>query len=629
MNLANPSALLWALLAIPVVIFYILKIRLRRVPVSTVLFWRQIFEQKKPRSIWQRLRHLVSLLVQLVLLFFLVGALAEPFLTGESLQSRRIVLVVDNSASMNATDTQPTRLLKAKDEARRIIRGMRHQDTMAIVVAGTQPRVICGLTGHQRTLLDTLDSIDGTDGPTRLSEATALAKRLVDEGDDPNGKTRVIVLSDGCVPDIAKLVDGDRVQLVAFGARTGNLGITRFQARRSPIDPVGYEILLEVANHADETVECRLELDLEGSNIDVIPLKLEANGRWTKVIEQSAKQGGKLTAKLMKSAKEDWQDALAADNQAMALLPKREDLPVYLTDAETNLFLRKVLEVNPLTALKATKKSFASVPAGAVQVFHKQAPSSLPPGDVFVVDPRTDCDLWKIGERLANPIITQQDKDSPLMANLRLDNVLMPEARKLAFSASAGKPQVLAASITGDPLFICIDRPNGKVVVLTVNLDQGDLPLRTAFPIMAANVLGFFAGNRGELREAQATGAITEVSLPSSGGGELLLRAPDSSTRKLPPNVAKTTIGPFDRCGIWSIIRAGRPDEPLEEIACNLTNSAESDLRPPDDLPAATALEKSGLIGGFLGRPIWFYLIAFAWLLAGLEWWMYQRRVIS
>ena len=68
MNLLNPGALLWASLAIPIVIFYILKIRLRRVPVSTTLFWRQIFEEKKPRSLWQRLRHLISLLLQIVLL---------------------------------------------------------------------------------------------------------------------------------------------------------------------------------------------------------------------------------------------------------------------------------------------------------------------------------------------------------------------------------------------------------------------------------------------------------------------------------------------------------------------------------------------------------------------------------
>ena len=76
MSLANPAALLWAGLALPVIVFYILKIRLRRISVSTVLFWRQIFEEKKPRSLWQRLRHILSLLIQMLLLLLLVGALA-------------------------------------------------------------------------------------------------------------------------------------------------------------------------------------------------------------------------------------------------------------------------------------------------------------------------------------------------------------------------------------------------------------------------------------------------------------------------------------------------------------------------------------------------------------------------
>src|SRR5580700_4565315 len=110
MSFANPTAWLWGLLVVPVVIFYILKIRLKRVPVSTVLFWQQIFDEKRPRSLWQRLRHLVSLLVQLALLALLVAALAEPFFAWEVLSGRRVILVLDNSASMNATDVAPSRL---------------------------------------------------------------------------------------------------------------------------------------------------------------------------------------------------------------------------------------------------------------------------------------------------------------------------------------------------------------------------------------------------------------------------------------------------------------------------------------------------------------------------------------
>ena len=123
MNLANPAALFWAGLAVPIVIFYILKIRLRRVPVSTVIFWRQIFEEKKPRSLWQRLRHLLSLLVQLLFLGLLVVALAQPFFRWEIEGARRLVLVVDNSASMNATDVAPTRLTRAKELGQRLAAG--------------------------------------------------------------------------------------------------------------------------------------------------------------------------------------------------------------------------------------------------------------------------------------------------------------------------------------------------------------------------------------------------------------------------------------------------------------------------------------------------------------------------
>src|SRR5437879_2856956 len=128
MKLANPTALLWLALAIPIVGFYILKIRQRRVPVSTTLFWREIFEEKPPRSIWEKLRHLLSLLVQLAFLILLVFALGEPFFRWQLLEARRVVLVVDNSASMSATDVAPSRLARAKEEARGLIDSLRFRD---------------------------------------------------------------------------------------------------------------------------------------------------------------------------------------------------------------------------------------------------------------------------------------------------------------------------------------------------------------------------------------------------------------------------------------------------------------------------------------------------------------------
>lgn len=635
MNLANPVAMAWAALAIPIVVFYILKVRQRRVEVSTTLFWRQIFEEKPPRSLWEHLRHLLSLLVQLAMLGLLVFALSEPFFRWEVLRARRLVLVVDNSASMNATDADgvPTRLARAKVEGRRVIDRLRARDEMAIIAAGTEPQVACGLTGHQRSLRAALDGIAPTDGPTRVDEAVELARRLLADAKN----RRIVLLTDAAFPDAEALIgarskkgeDQDRdIEAVLVGKQTGNVALTRFQVRRSLLDPIGYEILAEVANRSDQAVTCRLEIDLGEDVIDVVPLSIEPDGTWSKVIEKTSARGGRLSARI------DRADALAADNQAWAILPHRTTRPVTLV-TDGNLFLDRALRAIPLVDLAVVKEPPPPAPTPRVTVLHRKVPDPLPPGPLLVVDPAGGCDLWDLGEPLANPIVTRQDKDSPLLAHVRLDNVTMPEARRLT-PKGAIPVHVLAASMTGEPLLCTFDRPGGKVVVLTVDLDKSDLPLQTAFPILVSNALAWFAGSQGELRESLATGAVTEVELPARREGRRVLRSPDGRTRPLPIGATRATIGPLDRCGIWSVLHTGPASKPRAEtqqeetqreveLACNLANPAESDLRPPPRLVGTAAWDG----GGFAAQPIWFYAIAAAWGLAGLEWYLYQRRWIS
>lgn len=625
MNLVHPAAMLWAALAIPIVIFYILKIRMRRVPVSTILFWRQIFEEKQPRSIWQKLRHVLSLLTQLAFLLLVVSAIAEPIFKWELREARRIVLIVDNSASMNATDVASTRLDAAKKAAGPLIDGLRFRDELAILSAGTQPQVRSGLTGHQSTLRDALNAIPATDGPTRMAETVDLARRLLAD----QARKQIVIVTDGGFAEVDAIKADNDVQIVTVGTKTPNLAITRFQARRSLIDTIGYQILAEVQNASDQKVEARFELELAGNVVDVVPIALEKGATWTQVFEKTSADGGLLVAKL------DRADALAVDNRAVAILPRREIIPVTLV-TDGNLFLEKVFEANPLVKLTVVKDLPKDSPAPALTVWHRKVANPLPPGHHLVIEPRGATDLWTVGEILQNPVVEKQDRQSPLMTHIRLDNVLMPEARQIKFTA---KGTALATALSGDPLYYAIDRPegNGKVLVLTVDLDKGDLPLQTAFPIMVANSLGWFSGTKGELREAMATGTVADIELPPGRGqsaATLDLIAPDGRKRSVPVAAGKVAIGPLDRCGVWTL---RLPDEagakkatvetpPVLEIACNLAAKAESDLRPPDSL---ARVEMASLAGGFGGWPLWFVLALVAATLLAVEWYLYQRRWIS
>src|SRR5262249_18745726 len=148
---------------------------------------------------------------------------------------------------------------------------------------------------------------------------------------------RAVVLSDGCFEGAAGLVGQADVQLIGLGKKTGNAGITRLQARRSLLDPIGYEILVEVVNAADEPASFRPELDLEDDPIDVVPLTLQPGECHVQVFEKPSAEGGRLRAHI------DRPDSLAADNTAWAILPRRSRQRVTLVTLG-NLFLEKVFE---------------------------------------------------------------------------------------------------------------------------------------------------------------------------------------------------------------------------------------------------------------------------------------------
>lgn len=640
MSLANPLAMLLLGLAAPVIGLYILKIRLRRTPVSTLMFWRKVFDEKKPRSLWQKLRHLLSLLLQLVFLVLLVAAVADPLFRWQQARSRRIVILVDDSAGMAATDVAPSRLEAARAQARGIIEGMRQGDEAAIVAA-SRPRVVCGATDHERTLKQALDSIAQTDLPARIGDALALARRLL----SGSPKTpRIIVLSDAAFDQAAEIAREPGVELVAMGGRVGNVGITQLQARRSVVDPIGYEILVEVSNASDEAKQVRLELELGADPIDVVPLSLDPGARSVQIFEKTSAEGGRIHAHL------DQADALMADNDAWAVMPRRARQRVILS-TPGNLFLEKVLEALPTVDLEVVRLGEGARPAtggpstGAVHVYHRQTPETLPAGPALVIDPQGSGPLWTAGEMIKQAVVGKQDHDSPYMTNIRLDNVGLPDSRKLLFKAGA---RILAETAAGDPILAVIERPGaggGKVVVLGVDLDKSDLPLQTAFPILAANVLAEFGGAKGELREALAAGATAEVELGSEikSGESFVLHAPDG--RETPVALAagatKATVGPLDRHGVWSVIRRAdrsgpRPanlaatelepgDLRVVELACNLADRRETDLRAPEGL----TLEHASSAGGLGVRPVWYYLLATAWILSCWEWFLYQRRWID
>jgi len=313
MTLAHPLALLWGLLAVPIAILYLRRMRLRREPVATNMIWDRVLAAERARTAWQRWRQPVSLAVQLLLLILWVIALAEPQVP----PPQPTVLIIDTSASMNATDVKPSRLAQAKETARQLITGLHDYDRMAVVSAGRPAGVRCALTSDPLVLHETFEDMPAGHGTTDMRAAVEVARRLL--ADAPRGK--IVILSDGCFEGAAASAAAEDVQLIRIGSRTGNVAVTRLVPRRTVTDQHICQVLVEVTSFSDQPVECNLEVQLERKTVESTHIKLAANGRWQKVFDVADTWGGRLVARL------DCPDARPADNEASAWVPTANNRP--------------------------------------------------------------------------------------------------------------------------------------------------------------------------------------------------------------------------------------------------------------------------------------------------------------
>ena len=148
MSLLTPIALLGGLLAIPIVLLYMLRLRRREVVVSSTFLWQQIVRDSEANTPWQRLRRNLLLLLQLIILALLVLALARPFITVPAVSTGQIELLLDASASMKASDMPngETRFEEAKRQALSIVDTLGQNDTMTIIRVANVAEVLAPAT---------------------------------------------------------------------------------------------------------------------------------------------------------------------------------------------------------------------------------------------------------------------------------------------------------------------------------------------------------------------------------------------------------------------------------------------------------------------------------------------------
>lgn len=618
---------LGALAGAIVVVFYILKLRRRPVAVPFSKIWQRILRDKEATSLFSQLKRLLSLLLQLALLALLLLALGDPRTAANLIEGRNIVVLIDASASMKATDVAPSRLDSAKERVRAMVRGISGSDRMLIAQMDAAVTPLSTLTGEIAELEAGLAAVKAVDASADFARGLRFAADTLRGLPSPE----VIVVSDGALgepTDAAGPVHlGDvKLSYVPIGQRAKNAAITGFSVRRYPLDKSRYEVMLEVTNTSDEALDVELSLFGDGQLTDLSRLKLGPKEKLPRFYPNLSGASKTLEAKL--AFPDGGHDDLPADDHAYALLPERRRARVQVVTTgnmylEAALLLDEYLDVTTVDPAKYPAKGTFDV-----TIFDGVTPTvAANNGGLLYLNPTGTNVPFEVGKLVEDDDkeyklgFDELDAKSPLLRYTAISDVNIARAHILK---GEKEDKVVARSYKG-PLLLQGRRAGVKFVALGFDIRESDLPLRIAWPLFLLNTINEFVEEDVSYISSFRTGSVWNIPA-SSAADTATLELPDGTKRVVPIKDGRAVF--LGQMAGFYKLSTGPAAEETSMFAANLSDPQESAITPVPELKVDG--RAAGAVGEFkigVRREMWIYLLIAVLVVTTLEWLTYHRRV--
>jgi hypothetical protein len=624
-----------AVLAAFVVVMYILRLRRRPVAVAFAPLWQQVLRDKDATSLLARLKRWLSLLIQLAILCALLFALGDPRPEVRSSDARHIVVLVDASASMKATDVPKetprdsptaaaTRLDHAKQKLRDWVRGLAGDDRMLIVQIDAAVTPVTTMTNDKAQLEAAIAGMAASDVRANFDRAFGLAF------DALNGRTgaEIVVLSDGVIGPLE--IDSARLATIKLSyAKVGttgrNVAVTSLAVRRYPLDKSRYEVLVEISNTHDRDEQIELELYGDGQLSDIVKLELAAGESLRRIYPNLAGSARMLEARVRLRGGEA--DDLPADDRAYALLPERRRARVQVV-TRGNMYLDAALLLDEyLDVTTMTPDEYPAKGQFDVTIFDSVAPGVTPgSGHVLYLNPPADGRMpFTAKKRIKSDKrytigFDELETKHPVLRHLMLADVNVAKARVLK---GGDNSRAIGKSFRGTLLLVGRDQGH-KYVALGFDIRDSDLPLRIAWPLFVVNVIDDFLDEDANYLSSLRTGQVWKLAVPSDGV-HATLELPSGAETLVPVNHGRAVfLG--QAAGVYGLSMG--PGEAVTRFAANMASRSESTIAPAAEL--AVGGVKAGPVTGFGGgakQQWWFLALLAVMAVLALEWLSYHRRV--
>ncbi|MEZ6145522.1 MAG: BatA and WFA domain-containing protein [Planctomycetaceae bacterium] len=626
-GITTPFAAWFFALLVPLVVFYFLKLRRPRMEIPSLALWRSVIEDQRVNSPFQKFKRNLLLLLQVACLCLLVLAAMQPFVRGGAETATYLPVLIDNSASMAATDDKGrSRLDLAKEEVRQIVEHLLSDQRVTLISVSDSAQRLTEFTDNRRILLDALDSIKVDEVPSRPEEGLQLAQALARTFDistvrfysDGNLPTR----PDGAGKPMA-VVDFDLpfdLQFHKLDESAANIGITALNARKS--DESRWDVFVRIEGSAAGQTAAKVQLSANGEPVgSPESVVLEAGQSQRLVFRYDSSDAASLEVLLQP----DGTDSLAADNVAYLELPISRPLRVYcpteLVSYRHSLEVLSDIELLPQGEDDPQRATYDLVisdqAADEVLEASTRFFTGLVPEDVQ--------SLVAVEEGLGEVIDWQ--RDSRLLQHVQFADMEVTDVPMLASGAEEAEFEQLGYEIlaNGNTGPLILERREGPVLsfFLLFHTDRSTLPYRVGFPVLISNLVSLAReqANLSDVRGA-STGVLPPLALKPerdyriTGPGEFATTQ-SSDVEGILKGVAARAVGTYDVSEGGDVVR---------QVGASLLNATETSLHGVDEIHFRELTVDATTAPATTDRPLWPWLAlgAFAVLLG--EWWLYLRR---
>lgn len=649
------GAILAAAVVPPLVLLYFLRLRRSSSPIASTLLWQRSVEDLTANAPFQRLRFGILLLLQLLALAMLAIAIMQPRLEAQKRDGGRTVFLIDNSASMTATDNKDdaTRLTVAKNRARSLVEEMYAGGFMADAVGETmiiafsdRAEVVSRFTDSKTSLLNAIDRIQPTHGESRLAEALQLARAYTtnvnpDQQDRPMDDPATIELfTDGRIQDLKdQVLRGETLNYHAIGnPEADNVAIAAVSVDRPYDRPTAVEVFISLINYNPvEITGCEVQLSIDGTGvgvreIDLRPAETTEDGALKPArhnlvfLPFEQPRGAVIEVAIVRN------DDLAADNIANVVLPPARKLKVALVEPKSRVlsFALEGLSLSELNLSMTAGELEALIAADNIDAYDVYFLDNCVPMEMtagrfvtFGVTPPLE-GLNPYGEGTAQ-VVLSTDSDHPTMRYVNFDNIFVGTSTLLEPTRDVRK----IIEGTEGPLMVEVIR--GPLAVIHVAFDplESNMPLLRSFPTWVYNVVDYL----GHLGEGVATqggkpGEALTARVPANAQN-VRIELPNGTNEILTPSeTSEVSWGPARLAGVYQVSwdQPEAEDRIRRDFAVNLLSDREGDIVPRETLVIGSTVTKGDLGTRAAYTPLWPWAVGVCLMLMMTEWWIFHRR---